>query len=242
MKPFISVIIPVYNSCNTLDELYSQITKVFNDSFKIEIILVDDGSKDLSFERMSLLSKTDRRVKAIRLDGNFGQQNAIMCGLNYSKGEYVVTMDDDLQHPPQEIHKLYEKILMGYDAVYGIPQVKKHSLIKNIGSIMTDRLFNLICGKPKDIRVSSFRIMTRSAVDTIIKDNTPFVYISAIALKNKMKIGNVTVVHNVRKEGTSGYSLYKLAKLFFKLYIYYSPMSSLKNKSCSPQYIIKDMD
>ena len=242
MSPEISVVIPVYNSEKTLDELYTRLKSALRVlSRDYEILLVDDGSRDLSYVKMKELRRRDNCVKIIALNGNFGQQNAIMCGLHHAAGKYIVTMDDDMQHPPEEIGKLLSKLKDGYDVVYGIPlpQQKKHSIIRNIGSKMTNYLFNKICCKPKDIKVSSFRVMTRAIVQKVVKDKTSFVYISAIAFKNNAKAENVIVMHDARKYGESNYSLINLIKLFLKLYIYYSPAFCrvLSNKQ---QFEIKD--
>ena len=242
MQGSISVVVPVYNSENSLEHFYKvlsmELKKICDD---YEIIMVDDGSLDNSYEKMEKLHTIDSRVKIIRLDGNFGQQNALMCGFHYATGEYIITIDDDLQHPPEEIHKLYEKIDEGYDVVYGIPIIKQHSVYRKMGSKMTDYLFNKICLKPKNIKVGSFRIIRKNIISEIIKDKTSFVYISAITFKNTNNISNVEVNHNVRKYGKSNYDFYKLLKLFLKLYLYYSNHKIFKMVASSkPQYVIKD--
>jgi len=223
MQERISVVVPVYNSENSLDKFYLILSKELKKTCDdYEIIMVDDGSLDNSYETMKKLHIMDSRVKIIKLDGNFGQQNALMCGFHYSTGEYVVTMDDDLQHPPEEIYNLKKKIDEGYDVVYGIPIIKQHSVYRKMGSKMTDYLFNKICSKPNNIKISSFRIIRKNIVNEIIKDKTSFVYISAIIFKNTTNISNVEVKHNIRKYGKSNYNFYKLFKLYVKLYLYYS--------------------
>jgi glycosyltransferase involved in cell wall biosynthesis len=241
MQERISVVVPVYNSENSLEKFYiilsKELKKICDD---YEIIMVDDGSPDNSYETMKKLQSIDSRVKIIKLDGNFGQQNALMCGFHYSTGEYVVTLDDDLQHPPEEIYKLKKKTDEGYDVVYGIPIIKKHSGYRKMGSKMTDYMFNKICSKPKNIKVSSFRIIRKNIVNEIIKDKTSFVYISAITFKNTKNISNVEVKHNVRKYGKSNYNFYKLLKLYIKLYLYYSNHKIFKIvTSSSEQFKIK---
>lgn len=238
----ISVIIPVYNSRNSLDELYCRLsTSLKKISNKYEIILVDDASIDNSYDKMLDLHNKDNQVKAIRLDGNFGQQNAIMCGFYYAKGEYIITLDDDLQHRPEHIENLINKLDKGYDVVYGIAEKKQHSFYRNLGSKMTNYLFNKICSKPKDIRVSSFRVIRRNIISEIIKNDSSFVYISAIILKITKNIGNVYIKHDARKYGNSNYNFIKLLKQFIKLYVYYSDSRFVKIfVSSSPQFKIKD--
>lgn len=243
MSSSISVVIPVYNSESSLNSLYDLISTVLESTFsRYEIILIDDGSVDNSYEVMLDLFNKYTNIKIIRLNGNFGQQNALMCGFQYASFDYVVTMDDDLQHPPIEILKLYEKILQGYDVVYGIPIKKQHSNYRNLGTKATDMLFNLITSKPKDLKVSSFRIINRKFIYKIISDKSSFVYISAITFKNTNKVANVYVNHNPRKYGRSNYSFFRLIKQYLKLFIYYAPFSLLKIfRSNKPQYIIKNI-
>src|SRR3989344_6135073 len=115
-----SVVIPVYNSEKSLFELYKRITKVMQKQNKsYEIIFIDDCSLDESWKILQNLHKKDKRVKVIQLTKNFGQHNAIICGFSFTKGNYVITMDDDLQHPPEEIPSLIKKINEGYSVVYG---------------------------------------------------------------------------------------------------------------------------
>jgi glycosyltransferase involved in cell wall biosynthesis len=242
MQESITVVVPVYNSESSLEQFYKVLSKELKKLCnQYEIIMVDDGSHDNSYEKMKKLHSIDSRVKVIQLDGNFGQQNALMCGFHYSTGEYVVTLDDDLQHPPEEIYKLKKKIDEGYDVVYGIPIIKQHSFYRKMGSKMTNYLFNKICSKPKNIKVSSFRIIRKSIINEIIKDRTSFVYISAITFKNTNKVSNVVVKHNARQHGKSNYDFYKLIKLFTKLYLYYSKHKFFQiSMTSKEQFKIKD--
>ncbi|MHB1393198.1 MAG: glycosyltransferase family 2 protein [Clostridia bacterium] len=242
MYSSISVVVPVYNSESSIGELGHRLIKVLASiAYEYEIIMVDDGSNDNSFIEMSKLHASCKAVKVICLDGNFGQQNAIMCGLRHATGDFVITIDDDLQHPPEEIPKLLLKLEEGFDVVYGIPAAKKHSVVRNLGTVVTDLFFRLICSKPKTVRVGSFRGLKRQVVENISNEYTSFVYITAITLKHVKNIGNVTVEHANRKYGSSNYSFCKLINLFYKLFINYSglPFKSCKDKS--PQYIIKHM-
>lgn len=242
MEESISVVVPVYNSENSLEQFYNVISKELKKIYnQYEIIMVDDGSCDDSYNIMKRLHREDSRVKIIKLDGNFGQQNALMCGFHYSTGKYVVTLDDDLQHPPEEIYKLKKKIDEGYDVVYGIPIIRQHSFYRKMGSEITNYLFNKICSKPKNIRISSFRMIRKKIIEEIVKDKTSFVYISAITFKNTNKVANIVVQHNVRKYGKSNYNFYKLLKLFIKLYLYYSEHKIFKIiTSSKEQFNIKE--
>ena len=242
MKKCISVVVPVYNSQNTLEELASRIINAINAmDINIELIFVDDCSKDESFSIMMRIYDSFPKTKIIRLQSNYGQQNALLCGIRHAQGDYIITMDDDLQHPPEEIPKLMNKIMEGFDVVYGIPKEKMHRKYRNFGSMLTDRLFNIICRKPSGARVSSFRVMTSDIAKKVQKCSKSFVYISAITLEHTKNIGNVTVMHNRRAISRSNYNFIKLFKLFIKLALYYSCAGNMKLLNRKPQYIISDV-
>lgn len=240
MYSSISVVVPVYNSERSIGELYHRLDRVLASiSTEYEIIMVDDGSKDNSFVELHRLDADRRVLRIICLDGNFGQQNAIMCGLRHTKGDYVITIDDDLQHPPEEIPKLLQELDKGFDVVYGIPSVKKVHGIRSYGTVLTDMFFTFICSKPRSVKVGSFRALKRHIAEKISGDYTEFVYITAITLKHTRNIGNVTVEHFKRKYGSSNYSIFKLIGLFWRLLIYYSGLSVKQSVDKAPQYIIK---
>ena len=242
MQETISIVIPVYNSYNSLEELYNKLTKTLEKNFdNYELIMVDDHSQDESFKKLKELHEKDNRIKVIKLAYNFGQQNALMCGFHHSSGDYIVTMDDDLQHLPADVIELYQEIKKGYDIVYGIPTERQQRLYRRIGSYLTDKIFNLITDKSKDIKVSSFRILKRSLLKKVLNDKRSFVYISAIILNLTDNIGNIYIEHEERKHGDSNYNFKKLIKLFLKLYIYYSDNKICKLfKKSQPQFLIED--
>ncbi len=242
MKSSMSIVIPVFNSENSIEELYDRLVQTLENIFlDLEIIFVDDNSQDNSFKKLKNIYKKDKRVKVIKLSHNFGQQNALMCGFHYTTGNYIVTMDDDLQHLPENIINLYKEIKKGYDIVYAIPTEKQQKLYRRVGSYLTDKIFNLINNKSKDITVSSFRILKRSLLKKVIQDKRSFVYLSAIILNLTNNIGNIYIEHEERKYGDSNYNLIKLFKLFSKLYIYYSDNHLCKLlRSTNPQYIIDE--
>ncbi|AFL98699.1 MULTISPECIES: glycosyltransferase family 2 protein [Desulfitobacterium] len=237
----ISVVVPVYNSRKTLEVLCYRLKETFKRlSLEYEIILVDDGSKDNSFSKMMEIHSKDPEVKIIQLKRNFGQQNALMCGLHYVTGTYAVIMDDDLQNPPEEIIKLWSKIREGYDIVYGLPplNIKKEQGYRYWGGILRDLLFNLMINKPPQIKVSTFRIVHRDLVNKIIKDQTSFVYISAIIFKHKVKAANIEVEHHKREVGRSNYSMLQLAQLYLKILLNYGPVFFKFARTSRPQYEI----
>ncbi|MDF2531877.1 MAG: glycosyltransferase [Clostridia bacterium] len=237
----ISVVIPVYNSASSLQELCSRLNALLAVMAKeYEIILVDDGSQDQSVQHIKEILAKYKEIKLICLERNFGQQNAIMCGFRHAKGDYVITIDDDLQNPPEEIEMLMKEIEKDYDVVYGIPRVKQHSGTRNLGSLMANFLFDVVCGKPRGVRVSSFRVLKRHIVEAVIEEKSSFVYISAATLKYTKNIGNVIVQHEARKHGSSNYNILKLLKLFYNIYINYSSLSKGFIRNNKPQYVIKE--
>lgn len=229
MTDLISIVIPVYNGENSLKELYQALKiALAEEKINFEIIFIDDYSSDQSYQKILKLHKKDPKVEGIRLQKNFGQQNAIFAGLHYCQGDYIITMDDDLQHKPQDIIRLYQKIKKGFDVVYAIPKKRKYKFHRKLGSKLTNKLFNLITPKTDQIRVSSFRIFNKKTLLEILKTKKSFIYLSAVILKSEAKIANIYSEVEARKYGNSNYNFFKLIKLFLKLYIYYSEIPILK--------------
>ncbi|MCW3072325.1 MAG: hypothetical protein JWO44_2215 [Bacteroidetes bacterium] len=223
-KTDVSVVIPVFNSKETLRELCSRIDATFRQTGKsYELILVDDGSRDESWSEIEKIKADSAfNISAIRLSKNFGQHNAILCGFNFCKGEVVITMDDDLQHPPEEIPKLisaYEKT--GADIVYGLPLNKKHSPVRNAGSFMVRKTSDHTNSKNKS--GSSFRLVKVSLTNKLLQNHSHnFLFIDAVLGWYTGRIENVDVEHHPRKAGASGYTLRKLMLTYFDILINYS--------------------
>lgn len=232
---------PIYNSNKTIGQLVDRLFKTLQGiTSDFEIIMVDDGSWDDSFKEMEKAYRLKENIKIIKLDGNYGQQNAIICGLSACSKELVVTIDDDLQYPPEEIEKLIKKLEEGYDVVYGIPKDKKHSNFRNLGTKMTDLMFRFLYNKPKDIKIGSFRIIKADVVKRIIVSREAFVYISALTFKTTRNIANIPVIHNTRQVGRSNYNVYKLLRLYLNILIYYSEGINLCFlKSRKTQFIVE---
>ena len=225
-----SIIIPVYNSENTLDELCERIKAVFKDiTGNYEVILVDDCSIDGSWEKMKNLRKNDKRVKIIHLLRNFGQHNATVCGFNYCNGDYVITMDDDLQHPPEEIPKLIEKINEGFLVVFGEYKIKKHSKFENFLSKIYQILMHRILKIPNKIYISSFTILKSEVIKNIITIKSSYPFLPALICRSTPvnKIANAVVIHEERKVGKSGYNIFKLFTFSLNLVINYSALPLL---------------
>lgn len=220
----ISVVVPVYCGSKTLPELVRRISHVLERVYKdqnYEIILVDDHSPDNSFEVISDLAVKYEHVFGIQLSKNFGQQNATYCGLHYSKGEVVVTIDDDLQHEPELIPSLVRKLSGDVDLVYGVFVERHDGEHRKMGSKLTAEFFKrnypVLSGK----RVSSFRVISGALRDDVREKETGFVYLSCLLLNECTGVDNVLIPFTPRAEGRSNYNLSRLLKLFLKLHVNY---------------------
>ena len=213
-----SVVVPIYNSAKMMDELYNRIKAEFENVIQedFELILVNDASKDDSLLVMKRLSEMDERVKYIHLAKNHGQQKAVLCGIEYSSGEYVITMDDDLQHPPEEIPKLIAKMESdpNIDVVVGMYDSKKHNGIRKLGTKMLDALSNMVFKKDKDLKLTSFRLMKSFVADNLTEVNLKSPTVGHCLLMVDGNMVNVEVRHDARKTGKSGYSFFKLVSTF----------------------------
>lgn len=219
----ISVVIPVYNSSETLQELASRLIAVLEATDRsYEIIFVDDGSRDKSWEVLQELQATHTgNVVAIQLMRNYGQHNALMCGFRRSRGRYVITMDDDLQNPPEEITKLLMEIERGnFDLVYGYFEQKKHNRWRNLGSWLVIYFYRTVFKSP--VKPTSFRIIRRELLESIFPYALNFTYIDGLLAWNTQRIGNVLVDHNPRAYGCTGYSISSLLSLALNLFTNFS--------------------
>ena len=228
MKKFdagISVVVPVYNSQNTLEELIERLEYALSRFDGYEVILVDDASPDASYDKAKEIAQEKPYVAGIVLEKNSGQQCAILCGLRHAKYEYTVIIDDDLEQSPEDIWALYEKICEGYDAVYGISQYKS---VKNLGSLMRDALFRLMTHIPKGIKVSSFRIMNSRTREAVCLADTKFVYISMEILKHTQNIANITINRGPKAE--SNYTFKKLTAVYKNIIMTYGKCFLFKHK------------
>lgn len=218
-----SIVIPVYNSSKSLEELCFRIDATFAQMGETyEIIMVDDGSLDNSWELMNQIQQINPNVKIIQLMKNFGQHNAILCGLNHVTGDYIIGMDDDLQHPPEEIPKLVNKILEGYDFVVGSVEKNKDAFFRRFGSLMIRYLTNSIFKTSRPLKLSSFRIMTRALCDQVKEYRTPYPFINGIVLSMTANVTNVPFKRDKRKYGKTNYNILKLLRLAFNLIINYT--------------------
>jgi polyisoprenyl-phosphate glycosyltransferase len=213
----LSIVIPVYNSEENLEKLVAAISKSLKD-FSFNIILVNDCSRDNSWQVIKKIRKDYKTVTGICLRKNSGQDNAILCGLHYANGNYVVIMDDDLQHSPDDIPLLYEKILQGYDVVYANFKKKNQAWWKNLGSWFNGKLAEYFIDKPEHIYLSPFKIINGEVIKEIIKYRGSFPYIDGIIFMVTSNISQVeNIEHYKRNAGSSNYDLIKSIRVFLKL-------------------------
>lgn len=222
-RPRYSIVIPVYNSATFIDRTIAELREYLESrSLDYEIILVNDGSKDHSWERLCALAEENRRIVPVDLLKNYGQHSAIFTGFSLVRGDFVITMDDDAQNPPSEIDRLIEKIGEGYDIVFGKFREKKHSFFRRQGTKLIDYLNRKIFGKPADLALTNFRIVRREVIDRVVTHRTTIPYIPGLLLIYSGKPGNVLLEHRERIEGKSNYTMKKILQLVSRIVFGYS--------------------
>lgn len=218
-----SAVIPVFNSQDIVRETVLQTIRFFESKgHRYEIILVNDGSSDDSWDVISSLALEHERVKAIDLLRNYGQHHANLCGFRAAKGDYVITLDDDMQNPPREIEKLIEVAAGGYDLVIGRFKEKKHSFIRRLGSKLIGYINRKIFLGEKDLVLTNFRIIRRDVVDRICASKSYSPYIPGLVLMFSSNRKNVWVDHCPRPVGSSNYSMYRILRLVSTVLFNYS--------------------
>ena len=217
MKKKVSFVIPCYNSAQTITKVVREIQETIKElgKYSCEIILVNDCSPDNTFEVIEELCKDNKNVCGVNLAKNFGQHGALMAGFHQVTGDILVCLDDDGQTPADEVGKLLEKIEAGDDVVYASYDHKKHSLFRNFGSWVNEKMAQFLLGKPKDLYVSSYFAARRFVVNEMLKYENAYPYVIGLVLRTTKKISNVPVNHREREVGQSGYTLGKLLALWF---------------------------
>ncbi|HMJ91018.1 MAG TPA: glycosyltransferase family 2 protein, partial [Candidatus Acidoferrum sp.] len=219
----ISIVIPVYNSERTIGRLCDALIDSLASRWRLQIVLVDDGSKDGSAVACRRLHAAHAGIiTCVLLSRNFGEHNAVMAGLNFVTGDYCVVMDDDFQNPPAEVEAMLSEALKGYDVVYACYPAKRHSLWRNLGCSLHNWMATHALQKPKGLYLSSFKLMSRFVVREIIQYTGPDPYLDAMILRATGNIGTVTVQHQPREEGQSGYTFRKLLALWSNMLVTFS--------------------
>jgi len=230
--PDYSVVVPVYNAEATLEELVGRLGAVFRDLGRsYEIVLVDDGSRDGSWALIERLRAAGAPLRAFQFARNHGQHYALKCGLDHCAGRYAITMDDDLQHPPEEVAQLVRAIEEdeAVDVVIGRYDRKAHPALRNLGAAALHRIERAIFRTHHAIFLGGFRVMRRSVIDEIraVRHAQPRIGPIILSITNRIK--NVPVRHEPRRRGRSGYTMRKLVR---------DTLSSIMNYSSLPLQVV----
>lgn len=216
----ISIVIPVYNSETILSKLVKEIeNSLAGKNLKIELLFINDFSKDSSWVVIAKLAKEKSYIRGINLDDNYGQHNAISAGLTYARGENIILMDDDLQHDPIYIIKIFDELNKGFDSCYVKYLKRKHKFIKRTLSFLNHIISSYLSTKSFKIYTSSFKGFKKHICKKIIEDKEPEVFLDWIIVENSPKIQTIEVIHRERLEGKTNYSLKKLLTLWANMII-----------------------
>jgi undecaprenyl-phosphate 4-deoxy-4-formamido-L-arabinose transferase len=214
----LSIVVPVYNGAATVGALVAALSELTPEG-GIEVILVNDGSPDNSGDVCRELARTATiPLTYIEHARNFGEHNAVMTGLRHARGAYVITMDDDLQNPPEEVIRIYDHARQGgFDVVYTRYAVKEHEGWRNIGSRFANWVADQLMDKPKGLYLSSFRCMSALAVSEVVKYRGPYPYIDGLLMQVTQRLDSIVVKHFARAEGRSNYTMRRLIRLWMNL-------------------------
>jgi glycosyltransferase involved in cell wall biosynthesis len=221
----LSIVIPVYNGSRTIPELIAALEALPIEGGH-EIILVNDGSADSSFEVcIGLIAKARVPITLVNLARNYGEHNAVMAGLRHASGAHVITMDDDLQNPPDEVQRLLAFAQeTGKEVVYTYYDDKQHSFWRNLASRFTNRVADFVLDKPNGLYLSSFRCISAFVVGEVIRYEGPFPYVDGLILQVTSDIDRLLVRHLPRAIGHSNYTIRRLLRLWMNMFVNFSVM------------------
>jgi glycosyltransferase involved in cell wall biosynthesis len=218
-----SVVLPVYNSAAVVGETIDRTVAFFEGhGWDYELVLVNDGSHDQSWDVLCEKAPANPHIIAINLLRNYGQHTALFCGFQRSTGDYLITIDDDLQNPPEEIIHLINKAREGHDLVFGRFREKKHDWYRRLGSLLIRAINRGVFHQPKGLVLTNFRIIRRDVVDRICAYRTSYPYITGLAVMFSVNPANVGVEHQSRSVGKSNYNLFKIIELVMRILFNYS--------------------
>lgn len=221
----LTVVVPVYNSQDSLALLCARLEPVLETlATRYELILVNDGSTDDSWNVVQALGERHPWIRGIDLMRNYGQHNALLCGLRAAKHEVIVTMDDDLQHPPEEIPRLVARLADGFDVVYGTPVSPSHSRGRNIASRLTKLALQGTMGAETAGNVSAFRILRRSVCAAFGEYRSSFVSVDVLLTWGSQRFAAIPVRHDPRASGVSHYTFGKLVRHALNMVTGYSTL------------------
>ena len=223
-KRTVTIVIPVFNGSPTITKLVTECIQSFEEFFDLEIVLINDCSEDNSYDVcLCIQERYPSTITFLSLSKNFGEHNAVMAGLHHSNGDFVVTLDDDGQNPPQEALNLINyAVKENLDVVYSYYPKKKHNLVRNLYSWLNGKVANLMLRKPVGLYLSSFRSMSRFTVQEIIKYDLPYPYVDGLILRSISNIGALETKHKSRISGKSGYTFKKLFRLWLNMFTNFS--------------------
>jgi glycosyltransferase involved in cell wall biosynthesis len=223
MPPALSFVIPLYNSADTIASVVHDIEALSIEGGH-EIVLVNDGSADAtSAVCRELVQRSTIPITLIEHARNFGEHNAVLTGWRHARGAYVVNLDDDGQNPPGEAARLWQHAAgRGLDVVYGHYEVKRHSPWRNAGSWFTNRMTDWALDKPHGFYLSSFRCVSSFVTRQVVSYAGPYPYVDGLLLQVTQRIGSITVRHDERRAGRSGYTLRRLIRLWLSAWINFS--------------------
>jgi glycosyltransferase involved in cell wall biosynthesis len=207
----LSVVVPVYNSAQILPRLRGRLIPILNTTERqYEIILVNDGSRDDSWSVIEKLADEDACIRGINMMRNYGQHNALLAGIRAARYNLIVTMDDDLQHPPEELPKLLATLTNSVDVVYGTPEKEPHGLWRAVASKLIKKSLQGVLGVSAARKVSAFRVFRTRLRDAFANYNSPYVSIDVLLTWGTVRYASVQVRHEMRVEGVSNYSIGRL--------------------------------
>ncbi len=212
----VSFVIPCYRSQDTLGVVVQEITDTMRklSVYQYEVILVNDCSPDDTFSEIKSLAARLPHIIGIDLAKNFGQHAALMAGFHQASGDIIVCLDDDGQTPANEVGKLLEKLVEGYDVVYASYANKQHSGFRNWGSQVNSKMTEVMLGKPRELAVTSYFAMRRFVMEEILRYKQCYPYVMGLVLRTTQNVCNVGVRHRAREVGRSGYTMKKLLTLW----------------------------
>lgn len=209
--PELSIVIPCFRSEQNLPQLATRVEETMSSlGVSFEVVLVDDGSPDGTWQVILDLTRKHRFVRGFRLMRNYGQHNALLCGIRAARGATLVTMDDDLQNPPEEIPRLLAKFKEGYDVVYGSPQRESHGFLRDIASQVTKLVLQKSMGAATARNISAFRVFHTRLRDAFADYRGAFVSIDVLLTWGGARFAAIQVRNDRRPMGTSNYTVYKL--------------------------------
>ena len=222
--PALSIVVPIYNGASTVGELVNAL-RALDIEGGLEIVLSVDGSPDNSLDVCKkLAAEPGAPVTVLSLSRNYGEHNAVMAGLSRARGAFAITMDDDLQNPPEEVKRLFEYTRDGgYDVVYTYYEEKKHAAWRNLGSRFTNWCADRLIDKPKGLYLSSFRCLSGFVREHITASyEGPFPYVDGLVFQVTQNVGRLQVNHLPRAEGRSNYTLARLFRLWLSMFLNFS--------------------